>query len=343
MIGKCRAIWQVFVLVYGNILLSIGLFSFAFPLVVVGLLLFENSRTYKGTIIFQPTSISQSESDLRTTILYTFGYLSDDVTSDDLKKIVLWRIDAVTLDDAGKPSMSGSLYILGSKNLSVDQILLFLIDSVRKLQSNSLTVVEEKHIPGFLALPSIQLTIQVRNAFRSIPWTSIYRIAFDYTSFLGTRSLEIARGNSLSIQTSAAVPDLALEVQFSDKNIAFFCDDKLILTVRSETGLAKAGACTKWAATREGNLKVEAVTLTSADTSKILVAPFALSSLSMTILIYIVCFLLLYAAFVRAMMPRIFAWRFVQIERIPLTLVASVLLVTFFLPLALLTFVFSLR
>jgi hypothetical protein len=58
MTGKCRAFWQVVVLAYGNVLVSVALFSIAFPIIVVGLILFDDLQLHKGAIYFQPDLVS---------------------------------------------------------------------------------------------------------------------------------------------------------------------------------------------------------------------------------------------------------------------------------------------
>ena len=203
MIGKCEAGWQVVVLSYGNLLLSLGLFSLAFPVVVVGLLWFENLETYKGKIEFQLLSKAQSQEEKSGYILYDFGQATaDSFSSDEIaKNVTLWTINTEALDDTGKPTLQMNMGALISGNMEPIQLLSFLDDALRKFESDThMRVVEQKTVPNFLILPHSELSVEVRHAFSSIPFASLYRIAFIYTSLLGIRSLEIAKGHTVFVE-----------------------------------------------------------------------------------------------------------------------------------------------
>jgi len=339
MVGKCGAVWQVFVLIYGNVLLSLGLFSFAFPLVVVGSLLVENLQTYRGTISYRPISTAQSESRTEAALFYTFGgSTSDGFSREDTGRTVVWQINTTTLNESQRATVVMSTVALSSAKFSATELMAFISDAIQKRGSElHMEITKQTQVPGFFYnLPGLDLNVRVRDAFHSLPITSLYRIAFVYTSLLGVRSLEIIRGRPVTMETSNAVPALADEVNsLGEGSLVFLCDGDISRIPQTGSDLAgKLKKCSKWAAIRSSVFNAEAVMLTSEDTSRIFIAPFALSSLSMTFLVYTVCIVLLYTAAVRAVMPRLFGWNFLQVEKIPLTLAASVMFVFFIVPLA---------
>jgi hypothetical protein len=103
----------------------------------------------------------------------------------------------------------------------------------------------------------------------------------------------------------------------------------------------KISQCEKWAAVPTAILRAHAASLTSQATSQIFVAPFALSSLSVTLFVYVTCFLLIYTAGIRALVPKLASRPIVTIESIPLTLAACAVFAFFFTPLTVIVIGFS--
>jgi hypothetical protein len=353
MIGKCRSFWHVVVLAYGNILVSVALFSLTFPIIVVGLILFEDWQLHKGTIYLQPKLTSQKIDDKRAGIFVTLGESAYDRLDDpaQLANISYWEIDTVSSDKDEVARSRHVLTVLASPKADSQEILSFVTDSFEKLGSSDfyLKIAEKRDYPSVFNLPSRTLVLEVRNALSSLSISNIYRTAFGFTNLLSVRSVSIVKGELVSVASSDIIFNLTAYLQRANRqanrtDVFIRCNDK----IERVTGIGldpypKLTHCGKWIAISTAIIRAHAASLTGQATSKIFVAPFAWSSLSVTIFVYVMCFILLYAALVfRALLPKMASHAIVQIDRIPLSLAACVAYAFFLVPIAIFLLAFSL-
>jgi hypothetical protein len=190
-------------------------------------------------------------------------------------------------------------------------------------------------------LPSAELKLEISHAFDYVPFSALYGLAFSEIDLFGTRTLEIASGNLLSVHAGGLANTLSLELTSTDPrtNAGTFitCDTKAERLREVDAGPALS-ACKKWAAVSVSSLFNEPARLAAETPSNILVAPFALSSLTTTFVIYFVCFILLYTALVRKALMQLVGSRVLAVEKIPLTISAGTVYLLFLIPLALVSY-----
>jgi hypothetical protein len=132
LIGKCRAIWQVIVLIYGNLLLSVGLFSVAFPMVIVCLLFVENAQTYAGKLILQPIPQSQTPAAVRHATLFTVGregYNARETNSEVTADTIAWSLNTQFVGPDGEEISSHSMSALTNRSFEYSKLQPFIADA----------------------------------------------------------------------------------------------------------------------------------------------------------------------------------------------------------------------
>lgn len=349
MIAKARAFWQVLVLVYGNILISIALFSLLFPLVVVALLIIEDKRVSNGILLFQPTPTIQSDNKKQFAILSTLGRIAySNYPKNKSQELTLWQIDTQALDKERTVRATFSLSALTSPNFDTVKLLEFTSNALKRMNSDLyVKVLEEKSHPHFMSMAGYEIKLEVSDVFAEIPFSSLYRVAFSDINLFGPRSLQMAQGELVSAESEGMFRDLSSDVKFSDALIDkadFFlvCDEKIERV--TGVGLDPAPAiqkCKTWGAVSVSSLRSQLTMLSLQSGSKIFIAPFALSSMSVTLILYLVCFLLLYAAAIHRIAQRLLSLNILQVENIPLTISAAIVLVFFVAPLAFLAYLMA--
>jgi hypothetical protein len=344
MIQRCRALWQVLVLVYGNILLGIGLFSFTFPVVLVGLLTFEDYQTHTGILELQPIATVQTPQSMRIPAILALADHADAFLRNHADDIASWQVNTSVLEaEDGNSRVTYGLNFFTSRTLTIGEAVEFLISSFKALDPEvPIKVADQKEKKHVFTLPSYVITISVRNAFQAIPVTTFYRIAFSYASLLTPRALDVAQMRPVSLEATDLLSRMITEIGISDAlsdrtDVLLGCDGNItrVLGVSKDTDIGlMISKCKKWAFVSRAALKAQAAMVASLVSSTIFITPFALSSLSITLLIYVVCFTILYTAMVRRILPKLFGLNVIEVEKVPLTLSTSVAFVFFVIPLA---------
>jgi hypothetical protein len=262
----------------------------------------------------------------------------------------LWEINSASADLNNVGTSKHKLSILATANYGSEEILSFITVAFEKLGTDfHIKIVEKRDHPSMFAQPARTVVLEVRNALASLSLSEIYRTAFSATNLLNARSVRIVKGELVSVESSNLIFDLVGNLQFADVNkrrtdIVLLCNDK-IERIERIGGIefnprSKLDQCEKWAAISSAILHAHAASLTGQTTAKLFVAPFALSSLSVTLLVYTLYFLIIYASGVGALLPKLASNAFVKIEEIPLTYAACIVFVFFIVPLTALVFVF---
>jgi hypothetical protein len=203
-------------------------------------------------------------------------------------------------------------------------------------------VISEGTRPSLFS-PGWEVELEVRGVFRKLRLATLYGVAFQKTNLLGERSLEMMSSTAISVGARSLNASLSNELLFSDlrqdKSDRFlFCDDQNTHLKDGTDIWSEAAKCKQWAAVSLALLQLEASQLTGKDTSKIFIAPFAWSSLSTTIAVWMVCLILIYAKVIRTLIPRVFTSGIIAADKIPLTIAAVAFFGFGIIPIALISF-----
>jgi hypothetical protein len=341
MIGRCRTVWQAAVLVYSNILVSVALFSLLFPLIIVLLLLVENQIVHTGVIRLQPVPTAQKDDTKKAIGSAIFGFFPTDQKL--LQNMTLWAIETSASADMKDQGLtpSYSLTVITSREFPVERVLPFVHDAFRAAAGGQIKILSAEINPGKLLLPSSEIRLEVRRLFDGIPFSTFYRVAFNDVNLFGTKSLDLANGELLPVQASGLARSLSTEMMFDTSSVRgrdalLNCDEHLSrLKAENEADVVSSlQKCSVWSAVAASSLKIDASLLAALTSSSVIVTPFALSSLTVTIVVYFLVLAFLYVYFVGKAVPLMFKLDIIKLENIPLTVSAVLVLLFLLMPAA---------
>jgi hypothetical protein len=336
--GRCRRAWQFIVLTYGNVLLSITVFSLIFPLAVVLLIRLDDLQPRAGKLKFVQSPLAQSEGFTQQLLIRALGRPGWKVHDAHKGALIAWHFDVGSFDPDGKQRASHNIRIVTTRNFQYDHILDFITDAYKKLEfPRNLRIATSNKYPSFL-YPTLELDVSFSSLFAKVRFSEIYELAFTDVNLFNTRSLEMAQGRPVIVSGDGHINGLAMALALSDYGVGKFdsvlsCDG-LISRIAGDYFAedAQFPKCNSWAVVATSALQVELALLSPQASSNIFVAPFAISSLAVTIAVYLISFAVLYAFLIQRVTSRILGLNVIVVEKIPITLSVVILFACFVFP-----------